>query len=265
MDQAEQQKRLIEVLDRQVRCDSLNALVSAMKSESSTIALKDTAIGLDSSVFLRLAGHSKSVDIIDYLSSRHSAPLILPGQAIQEFWNNQLHAVETVAATLKKQFDTFKASLSKVDQDFGSYAGQIDALLDEFSVEHGHVYDEATVRKTLSLLEVLAKKGSVTYAPRAMFDAIGGLRKRTKTPPGFKDDGDGDFYIWVDLLTGLLEAQVKGEKYQRVVLVSLDKKVDWSRAGMAHPILVAEIRSLLDVPFEIWTIERLATEVAAAT
>jgi hypothetical protein len=103
----------------------------------------------------------------------------------------------------------------------------------------------------LSLLEVLAKRASVTYAHRALFQNICVLRKKTKTPPGFKDDGDGDFYIWVDLLTGLLEARVKGEKYERVVLVSLDKKVDWSRAGIAHPILVAEIRALLDVPFKI--------------
>jgi hypothetical protein len=70
-------------------------------------------------------------------------------------------------------------------------------------------------------------------------------------------------FIWVDLLTGLLEAQSKGEAYGRVALVSLDKKVDWSRAGMAHPILVAEVRALLNVPFEIWTLDKLAEQIAA--
>ena len=100
--------------------------------------------------------------------------------------------------------------------------------------------------------------------PRAPFQEIGALRKRTRTPPGFRDDGDGDFFIWVDLLTGLLDAQVRGDKYGRVALVSLDKKVDWSRAGIAHPILVAEVRTLLNVPFEIWTIDKLATEIAKA-
>jgi PIN like domain len=265
MDQAEMQKRLIDVLDRQVTWDSLNALVSAIKPEASRAKLEVTAIGLDANVFLRLAGHSKNVDIIDYLGSRHTAPLVLPGQAIQEFWNNQLQVVDTVAASLRKQFETFKASLGKVAKDFGTYVEQIDALLDQFSAEHGHIYDEATVRKTLSLLEVLAKKASVAYAPRALFHDIGTLRKKTKTPPGFRDDGDGDFYIWVDLLTGLLEAKAKGEKYDRVALVSLDKKLDWSRAGVAHPILVAEVRALLDVPFEIWTIDKLATEIAAVT
>ncbi|MET4258737.1 hypothetical protein ABIC09_003687 [Bradyrhizobium sp. S3.12.5] len=265
MDQAEAQRRLISVLDRQVACDSLNALVSAMKSDPATVTLEDTAIGLDANVFLRLASHPKSADIIDYLGARHPAPLILPGQAIQEFWNNQLQVVDTVAATLRKQFDSFKSSLAKVDANFGDYVEQIDGLLDQFSAEHGHVYDEATVRRTLSLLEILTKKASVSYAQRAPFHDIGILRKKTKTPPGFRDDGDGDFYIWVDLLIGLLQARVEGSSYQRAVLVSLDKKIDWSRAGVAHPILVAEVRALLQVPFEIWTIEKLAKEIALVT
>jgi hypothetical protein len=139
MDQAELQKRLIGVLDRQVACDSLSALVSAMKPEAHPASLEDTAIGLDANVFLRLSGHSKSIDIIDYLGSRHTSPLILPGQAIQEFWNNQLQVVDTVAASLRKQFDAFKGSLNKVAKDFGSYLEQIDALLDQFSAEHGHL------------------------------------------------------------------------------------------------------------------------------
>ena len=262
MDQAKILQRLISVLDRQVACDSLNALVSAMKSDASTASLADTAIGIDANVFLRLASHTNSADIIDYLGSRHQAPLILPGQAIQEFWNNQLQVVETVATTLRKQFDNFKSSLAKVDVDFGNYVEQIDGLLEQFSAEHGQIYDGTTVRITQSLLEVLTKKASVCYAPRAPFQDICVLRKRTKTPPGFRDDGDGDFYIWVDLLTGLLQAQLEGPNYQRAVLVSLDKKVDWSRAGVAHPILVAEVRALLEVPFEIWTIDRLAEEIA---
>jgi len=262
MDQLEQQKLIVSVLDRQVACDALGALVSALKPEPSKIELHETAIGLDANAFLRLAGHAKSVDIIDYLGTRHNGPLVLPGQAIQEFWNNQLQVVDTVAASLRKQFEGFKASLAKVDRIFETYTGQIDALLDQFSAEHGHVYDEATVRRTLSLLEVLTKKATVAYVQRMLFRDIGELRKRTKTPPGFKDEGDGDFFIWVDLLAGLLDAQVKGQKFKRVTFVSLDKKVDWSRAGMAHPILVAEMQALLNVPFEIWTISDLADEIA---
>jgi hypothetical protein len=79
----------------------LHALVHALRPATHAAPLARTAIGLDSSVFLRISGHAKSVDIIDYLNSAHSAPLILPGQAIQEFRNNQLQAVDTVASGLR--------------------------------------------------------------------------------------------------------------------------------------------------------------------
>jgi hypothetical protein len=121
------------------------------------------------------------------------------------------------------------------------------------------------VRKTLAVLEMLQKRALVPYAPRLRFREIAAQRKRTKTPPRFKDDGDGDFFIWVDFLNGLQQARAKSQEFDHVVLVSHDQKLDWSRAGIAHPILVAEVRSLFDVPFEIWTIQKLADEIGRST
>lgn len=266
MDLSALEERLFSVLDRRIACEPLSALVAALRPlEPTTIPLAKTAIGLDANVFLRLAGHPKSADIIDYLSSRHLAPLILPGQAIQEFWNNQLQVVDTVSSALKKQFEGFKSAVAKAGIGFGDYFGQIEVLLDQFSAEHGHVYDEATLRKTLTLLDVLLERALVSYAPRLRYQEMAALRKRTKTPPGFRDDGDGDFFVWIDLLTGLQHAQVRRQEFSRAVLVSLDRKVDWSRAGSAHPILVAEVKALLGVPFEIWTTDKLASEIAVAT
>jgi hypothetical protein len=166
---SEREEQLIAVLDRGKACDSLAALVSAMKRETSPASLEDTAIGLDANVFLRLAGHPKSADIIDYLSSRHSAPLILPGQAIQEFWNNQLQVVDTVAVSLRKQFENFKAALSKVDKDLVEQVTEVGGLLDRFSAEYGHVYDEATVHKTVTLMDAVVNKAAVPYATRGKF------------------------------------------------------------------------------------------------
>jgi hypothetical protein len=40
---------------------------------------------------------------------------------------------------------------------------------------------------------------------------------------------------------------------------------DWSRAGVAHPLLVAEVQAFVGVPFEIWTIAKLAAEIAKVT
>ena len=156
--EALQHHQLIQLLDRQTSVQALDALVAALRPTPNDVALERTAIGLDANVFLRLGNHAKGEDIVDYLSARHAAPLILPGQAIQEFWNNQLHAVDTVSSGLKKRFDVLKADFGKVDKNFGDYASQIEALLDQFSIDHGHVYEEGTVRKTLNLLEMLQKR-----------------------------------------------------------------------------------------------------------
>jgi hypothetical protein len=221
---------------------------------------------------LRLGLHGKSSDIFDYLTSRHTAPLILPGQAIQEFWNNQLQAVDPLASVLRRKFEAFKSDLQKVDSRFGDFniqfeevAATFSDLLERFSAEHGHVYDESTARRILALLDILQSKASVPYAPRASLRDIAVERKRSKTPPGFRDEGDGDFYVWADFLTGLDDARKRGMMFDRVALISNDQKPDWSRGGVPHPILVAEVRALFNVPFEIWNIQKLVDEVIAAT
>lgn len=264
MDLSERQQELIAVLDRRTDCDSLSALVAALSPDQTNTPLAETAIGLDASAFLRLGRDVQSDDIVDYLSSKHPAPLIIPGQAVQEFWNNQLNVVDTIASALRKKFESFKNDLAKVDKSLANEISQIDSLLDQFSNEHGHIYDEATARKTLRFLQLLQKRALVPYAARLELREIASQRKKTKTPPGFKDDGDGDFFIWVDFLTGLQIARANGSEFSRIVLVTEDRKLDWTRAGKAHPILVAEAKSLLRVPFEIWTIEKLAAEVAKA-
>ena len=228
IDRSQQEELLFNVLDRQTEFEPLDALVWALRPLPNAQPLQHTAIALDANVFLRLSGHAKSVDIIDYLSSTHSGPVILPGQAIQEFWNNQLQAVDTVASGLRRRFDVLRAEFEKVDKNFGDYASQINELLDRFSTEHGHVYEEGTVRKTLTLLEMLQKRAAVPYASRMRFRDIAAHRKKTRTPPGFRDDGDGDFFLWVDFLTGLQQARQKGEEFARAVLISHDQKIDWS-------------------------------------
>lgn len=264
MDLDQLERDLIGVLSRQTPNDSLAALVSALKPDASNISLAETAIGFDSSVFLRLGAHAKSEDVIDYLSSRHSAPLILPGQAIQEFWNNQLQVVDTIATNIKKKFDAFQSDLKKADPYFAEYAEKISDLLEEFRSQHGHVYDEATVRKTVAMLELLQRRALIPYAPRLTLSNAALYRKRTRTPPGFKDDGDGDFFIWADFLKGLQLARFEGANFARAILVTRDQKPDWSRGEIAHPILIAEMKALLGIPFEIWSDERLNSEIDKA-
>lgn len=258
--------QLSRILDRSEPVDSLGELIRAIRSPADQqVDLGQSAVGLDSNVFLRLSGHAKAADMIDYFSTRHEAPLIVPGQTVQEFWNSRIAVVDTVHSSIRKKFDALTQELLKIDSSFGDFGTRIGGLLDEFSREYGHLYDEATLRRTTALLDVLLSKAAVTYVPRTLFRDIAADRRRTKTPPGFKDDADGDFFVWADFLLGLLLARANGFQFTSVVLVTQDAKLDWSREGVAHPLLAAEVRAAVDATFHVWTLEGLQTAVARLT
>ena len=255
-------RRLEAVLDRKIPINALDAFADAAASKNKrTDRLAKVAFGFDTSAFLRIGNHAKSVDILDYLGGRHEGPLILPLQVIQESWNN-LSVVETVAGKLKKKFEDLKAEASKVDNKFGNFAAKIDSLLREFSEDYGYVYDEGNIHKTLLLVDILQKNAFVSQVPRIRFHEMAQQRKRTKTPPGFMDEGDGDFFTWLEFLNGLLAARDAGKSFDHAVLVTHDKKIDWSRAGIAHPVLKAEVRKLLGISFDVWRIEDLSSAIA---
>lgn len=258
--------KLEAVLDRQTSIDSLGALISAVDRKPQKInQLENVAIGIDSSVFLRLATHSKSDDIVDYLGSQHQGPLILPGQAIQEYWNNQYAVIPSVAAAIQKRFDALKQDADKLGPSFPGYAAEMEGLLNRFSSDFGYVFDASTIRPTISLLTLLKDRAVLSYVPRMRFCDIALSRKRTKTPPGFKDDGDGDFYLWVEFLYGLLNARDAGQTFSHAVILTHDKKTDWSRDSIAHPILMAEVQKLVGVPFDVLTIDQFFSEISSKT
>lgn len=254
--------KLESVLDRQSQINSLEALYFAAVNKNKARPLVETvAIGIDANVFLKLVGHKKGPDIADYLRTEFAGPLIVPGQAVQEFWNNRLSAIDTQATLLKKKFIEFKKEAEKltVDPELGTYVSDMEDTLARFDSDFGYLYDSSTLRSTLTLIEGLKDKAILSYVPRLKFYGIARHRKNTKTPPGFRDeaDNDGDFYIWADFLYGLLLAKAKGKKFSHAVIVTQDKKPDWSREGVAHPILSAEVQKLVNVPFDVWTIEEL--------
>ncbi|RVU18486.1 PIN-like domain-containing protein [Methylobacterium oryzihabitans] len=243
---------------------ALAHLIHAVHPQPNGVTLQETAIALDANVFLRLSLHPQSADIVDYLGSAHPAPLILPGQAIQEFWNNQLQAVDSVASSIKKTFQQLQSQVSKLDPSFGEFQRRFEELLDDFSGDFAYTYDEGTVRKTQSFLGMLQRTAMVPYVTRLCFVELAAHRKQTRTPPGFQDTGDGDFYIWADFLLGLQQARSAGRIFSRAVLVTEDSKKDWSRKGVAHPILCSEVNAVAGVPFEVWSLKNLADVIASA-
>lgn len=261
----EDNRLVFDILDRSTAIEALSALIDAINGEKTHCPLDDTAIGIDANAFLLLAAHKRSDAIIDYLASKHSAPLILPGQSIQEFWNNQLSAVNTVSTNITKKFTDLEKEIAKLEEGYSERLELPKKGLEEIQASIALVYDQKNVRSTASFMEVLEKRADVSFVPRQMFHALAEQRRKSKTPPGFKDQGDGDFYVWADFLSGLVRAKRSGTAFKKSVFVTLDKKPDWSREGIAHPILTAEARAAGDNPFELWNLDRLAEEVDAAT
>lgn len=259
-------RRLEQVLDRQVPIDALDALSAAVafKKKATASDLSSIAIGVDSNVLLKLAGHKRREDIVDYFAGWHEAPLILPGQVIQEFWNNQFAAMQSVATQVKRHFDSLGAEIVKIDSSFGEFSERASGLMGELGVEYGYIRDNATIGHLASVCEMLSSRARLAYVPRMAFHYIAAQRKRTRTPPGFKDDGDGDFFVWADYLMGLLEELAADSEFKHTVLVTDDRKLDWSLGGVAHPVLAAEVFALTGATFEIWSLDRLAQEVSAA-
>ena len=251
-----------KVLNREVSLAAITALDLALdhgtRAEDADHAQERTIIAFDTNVFLKLSNHRRSADIVDFLRTSFPGKLLLPGQVIQEFWNNQLSAVETLATSIRKHSDNLKRDVEKIDSDYGDFASRFQNLLDEFQSSYGYIYDEGTLRRIKGIVSLLSEKAIVPYCRRSELSSTAAIRKRTKTPPGFKDELDGDFFVWADLLLGVVNLRKDGFTPSLVVLVTNDSKPDWSRNGVPHPILSAEMKALCGASFQIWSLDGLA-------
>lgn len=250
--------QVCSLLDRRVDISALSSLSGALKFELPERDLAQTVIAFDANVVLRLSKHSKCDDIVDYLRTAFLGRLVLPGQVIQEFWNNQFLAIDSISSSVQKKFKELQETIGEFDERFGSYSTRFQSLLDDFSEDYGYIFDEKTARKTKLFIDLLLERARVPFIPRTLIAASAEVRKKSKTPPGFKDGGDGDFFVWADLLLALAELKDEGFECQRVALVTLDKKIDWSRGGIPHPILSAEVHAICGAEFETVTVDTLA-------
>jgi hypothetical protein len=248
---------IFSVLSRRVNLDALNALTKSLGGEAEVDDISDAAIGIDSSVFLGLARLQNSADVIDSLGVVHSGPLILPGQAIQEFWNNQAGTVETFSKRIRNKFETLRGECEKLSSEFSEFHVRFMDILSDFDKDFGQIYTSEALQAAKNALLNIESKALVPFADREKFFRLAAMRKSTKTPPGFKDPGDGDFFIWVDFLTGLMNSG-RRKPYGKVVFLTDDVKIDWSRSGVAHPILRAEIMTLFGKPFHVLTLKKLS-------
>ena len=247
-------ERVRRVLDRAAPIDALGQLRRRVEKgrPSGLTASSTTAFSFDTNAIFRLGLGQGGADALDYLRTQHHGPIIVPGQTLQELWNNQLAAISPQAGVLMKKFEELRSEMEKIGEQLGDAGERARAALEDLLASHGHLLDPTSQEALVGTLEVLGEVGTVSYVPRRLFAGIASIRHETKTPPGFRDPGHGDFYVWADFLFGV--AQLPVDSFDAVVLVTNDTKPDWSRKGVPHPILVAELKSLADVPFRLWSV-----------
>ena len=263
---------LLEVFERRREKDIISDLLYSLdrlghRGQSSSTDMSAIAFGIDTNVLIKIAKDKEvSESMISYFGS-HAFPIILPGQAVQEFWNNMSSFMETASSKLDKAFDQFKDVIRKTKIDFRNHIEDIEQNLLKFETEYKGIYGKSVLDDVKRIIDDLKENVIVSYCPRYAFYDISVHRDSTKTPPGFKDEKNnyGDFFIWVDFLYGLKKLQNDGYRFEKVVLVTDDGKPDWVSGNAEHPILVFEVRSILDVPFEIWKSSKFIEEINRQT
>lgn len=263
---------LLEVFERRNERNIVSDLLYSLdrlgqKGQSSSTDMSSIAFGIDTNVLIKIAENKTiSESMISYFGN-HTIPIILPGQAVQEFWNNVGKFVETASDKLDKAFDQFKKVVSNTKVDFKNHIGDIEQNVRRFENEYKGIYGKSVLDEVRRIIADLKDNVIVSYCPRYAFYDLSIHREKTKTPPGFKDDdkNDGDFFIWADFLYGLKKLKNDGHHFEKVVLVTDDGKIDWVFGNAEHPILVFEVRSILDVSFEIWKSSKFIDEIRKQT
>ncbi len=193
---------------------------------------------------------------MDYLRTRHKGPLILPGQVLQEIWNNSLEGLDPKAKKISKALEALKSEASGIGQELGETGEAAENAVRELVSSHSDWIDPSARTTFERTLAVFVEKATVAHVPRSAFHVIAQSRHDTKTPPGFRDPtgNNGDFFVWADFLLGALRTMTQA--VEAVVFVTNDTKKDWSRNGIPHPVLVSEARAVVNRPFHLWTVDQ---------
>ncbi|OZF29435.1 PIN-like domain-containing protein [Rhodococcus sp. 14-2483-1-2] len=245
------------VLNRNHDADFMSHLYNAIqKSESFKITSgTNFAIGFDTNAIFRVGlNGTKGADAIDYLRTIHNGPVVLPGQCVQELWNNSLAAVEPQAKKISKAFANLQNETTGIHQALGAAGQAVQDAVENLLIEHKDWVDPASHETFATTLEALLDVATCQFVPRSHFYSLSQIRKETKTPPGFRDHSTnhGDFFVWADFLYSL--ATIDTSTSTATVFVTNDVKTDWSRNGVAHPILASEATSVTGTPFVLWTV-----------
>lgn len=261
--------RVFAVLNRSVNLDVLGILstslqsIQAAKNPSEKRSLmerlpanEEFVLGFDTNAFFRLGlGSESAVSTLDYITGAHHGPVILPGQVIQESWNNAHAIVTPTAKRVQSALTTLDKEITKAGFLANSKSSNAWDEVNEYSQTVKQWIDPESHAQFIRTVSAISGKASCKFVPRERFIELARLRNDTKTPPGFEDpdNNHGDFFVWADYLYGLASADLTN--CTRVVFVTKDQKADWSTNEIPHPILTAEAQLLTGLPFELCSLK----------
>ena len=250
--------RVWNVLDRATDSNSMLELLNGLSEKDRRPPLVSgtrIAFAFDANAIFRIGLGRQGANALDYLT-KHAPPVIIPGQAIQEVWNNFLAGVEPKSKIVAKRLSDLEEELEAIGQDLGDLGDAAKSALQKLIDSHGDWTDPIAINEFEGAVKALVAVGQVSYVPREKFYRLGEIRKETKTPPGFKDEprNFGDFFVWADFLYGIARADLRN--VDAVVMVTNDQKADWSRNHVPHPVLVSEARAVSGKEFRLWTLDK---------
>jgi len=236
------------------------------------VSSKWAAIGFDTNALkqLRRFPPATRTSILTYLQSQ-SVPIIVPAQAVQEYWNNHgiftrdVQNIESDTRKLAAKYEkltTGSASRAKLE----AMAAQVTSLADDVAdSQNPHL-----LRESVELWSSLLPDALVSHVPRQEIFSIGESRFASGVAPGFADDSKkanrlGDFLVWADFLYGLMELDLNSDEAEKstIVFVTDDAKEDWMTSRIPHPTLLGEVFLLTGRPLLILKMEELRRLVTA--
>jgi len=223
------------------------------------------AIGFDTNGLkqLRRFDLMKRSSIFTYLQSK-SVPIILPVQAVQEYWNN--HGIFTKDVQLESDTRKLLRQFEKASggQVASARYDAIATLLNQLAEEAADSQNPHLLKESIDLWESLLANSTLAHMPRHEILSIGEMHFASGIAPGFADGSKGanrlgDFFVWADFLMGLqmIGLGPNDSSNSLVVFVTDDEKRDWITSGVPHPTLLGEIYHLTGRPLSILTMNEL--------
>ena len=235
---------------RRVLCrehGDLNWLEHLTGISRDSVSKEVSAIGLDTNALKHLRRDlSAQNDVLVQIEAART-PVIVPGQAMQEYWNNHAAFLADVGNVVSS-LDNVLRKIERV-QGAGDPRGRIEQVkrdVQEINAEFQDTQNPQLMSESIEFWQKLNTVSFTPFVPRLQFADIGRLRFETKTPPGFADEKKianqlGDFFVWADLLLGLASLELDASTPRRVLFVTGDVKEDWYSFGVPHPVLIGEM------------------------